>query len=184
MTKSKAVCVYCASSPGVGPAHMALAQDLGREIAGRGWAVVYGGAHVGLMGAVADACLAAGGEVFGVIPQSLVDREIAHLGLTRLDVVETMHGRKALMTDLADAFVALPGALGTLDELCEALTWAQLGIHRKPVYVLNVNGYWSAFLEFLDRAVAEGFLRRENRGLVRVAPDVPELMSRLATDLR
>jgi len=178
----KSICVYCASSSGIDPSYRLVAEALGRDVGSRGWAVVYGGAHVGLMGLVADSCLAAGGQVFGIIPRSLKEREIAHLGLTRLEIVDSMHERKARMTELADAFVALPGALGTLDELCEALTWAQLGIHHKPVYVLNVNGYWTGFLEFLDRAVREGFLKLENRTLVQAVDGVEELMACLASD--
>ncbi|MDQ1451727.1 MAG: hypothetical protein QOK38_1593 [Acidobacteriaceae bacterium] len=166
------VCVFCASSDGAEPIFLEAAKVLGRSIAGRGWHLVYGGAEVGLMGAMADAALAAGGAVTGVIPRSLVDREIAHRGLTQLIEVNSMHERKAEMARRADAFLVLPGGLGTLDELCEILTWAQLGIHEKPIVLINIAGYWDAFLGMLDRAVAAGFLRSGHRALSRVAPDV------------
>lgn len=174
------VCVYCGSNPGRHEAYREAACALGRTLAGRALGVVYGGASVGLMGAVAEAALDAGGEVIGVIPRGLVEREIAHAGLARLHVVESMHDRKALMTSLSDAFVALPGGLGTLDELFEALTWAQLGLHSKPVGLLNVEGFFDPLLTYLDHAVAEGFLRPAHRGLLLAAADVEELLERLA----
>jgi uncharacterized protein (TIGR00730 family) len=145
----------------------------------RGLDLVYGGAHVGLMGLAADTALAAGREVHGVIPRDMVDREIAHTGLTRLHVVGSMHERKALMADLASGFVALPGAYGTLDELCEILTWAQLEIHRKPVGLLNVDGYWDPLLLMLDRARDAGFLKPKNRELLRVATNACSLLDLL-----
>lgn len=160
------ICVFAGSSPGARPAYVQAAAELGALLAGRGIGVVYGGGRVGLMGALADAALAAGGEVTGVIPQALLDREVGHGGVTDLRVVASMHERKALMNDLADAFVALPGGLGTLEELCEVLTWAQLGIHRKPVALLDVADYWAAYLRFLDHGVQERFLRPEHRALL------------------
>jgi len=153
--------------------------EVGRQLARRGIGLVYGGASVGLMGALADAALAAGGEVIGVIPRALVDREIAHLGLSELRVVDSLHQRKALMAELADAFLALPGGIGTLDELSEALTWSQLGIHRKSLGLLNVAGYYDALLATLDHAVAERFVRPENRALLISDTDAARLIERL-----
>jgi uncharacterized protein (TIGR00730 family) len=147
----------------------------------RGLELVYGGARVGLMGAVADAALAAGGSVIGVIPSSMVEREIAHTGLTDLRIVSSMHERKALMEQLSDGFVTLPGALGTLDETCEMLTWGQLGLHRKPCGLLNVDGYFDPFLVLLDRAVTEGFLRPVHREMVLVDATPDALLDRLAS---
>ena len=144
----------------------------------RGIGVVYGGAHVGLMGIVADTALAAGGEVIGVMPQALVDREIAHTGLTELHVVASMHERKALMAELADAFVAVPGGIGTLEELIEVYTWSQLGIHDKPMGVLNVNGYYDGLAALLDHALQEGFLRAEHRAAMHAEPTAEELLAR------
>jgi uncharacterized protein (TIGR00730 family) len=148
-------------------------------MAARGLGLVYGGGHVGLMGVLADAVLAGGGEVQGVIPRDMVDRELAHAGLTRLHVVETMHQRKALMADLSDAFAALPGGFGTADELFEILTWAQLGLHAKPVGLLNVGGFFDPLLAWADRCVAEGFLRAEHRALLCLAADEEALLARL-----
>jgi uncharacterized protein (TIGR00730 family) len=165
------ICVFCASSNGVEPIFLEAAKVLGRSIAERGWHLVFGGAEVGLMGAMANAALASGGAVTGVIPRSLVYREIAHRGLTQLIEVNSMHERKAEMARRADAFLVLPGGLGTLDELCEILTWAQLGIHEKPIVLVNIAGYWNAFLGMLDTAVAAGFLRSGHRAFARVAPD-------------
>ncbi len=162
----KRVAVFCGSSAGAHADYAAAARVLGRALAARGLDLVYGGASVGLMGACADAALDAGGHVIGVIPSSLVDREIAHTGVSDLRVVSTMHERKALMAALADAFIALPGGMGTLDEMCEVFTWGQLGLHAKPCGLLNVRGYWNPFLVFLDRAVHEGFLRAGNRDMV------------------
>ncbi|MGL4551767.1 MAG: TIGR00730 family Rossman fold protein [Gemmataceae bacterium] len=170
------VCVFCGSSPGHDPAYAEAARRLGGAIAGRGLTLVYGAGDVGLMGVVADAALAAGGRVVGYIPRSLVDREVAHRGLTELHVVETMHQRKALMADRSDAFVALPGGFGTLDELFEILTWAQLGIHAKPVGLADVGGFFGPLLGWLDRAVADGFLRARHRGLLHVRADAVELL--------
>ena len=157
------LCVFCGSASGVRPAYLAAARELGRLLGERGAGLVYGGASVGLMGALADAALAAGAEVDGVIPRALVEREIAHAGLTRLHVVEGMHARKARMAELADAFVALPGGLGTLEELFEVWTWAQLGVHDKPLALLDVDGYFAPLLAFLAHAEAEGFVRPAHR---------------------
>jgi uncharacterized protein (TIGR00730 family) len=175
------ICVYCGSSPGASPAYAAAAAEVGRELAGRGIGLVYGGGNVGLMGTVADAALAAGGEAIGVIPEALVAREVAHSGLTELHVVESMHERKALMADLADAFVALPGGLGTLEELFEILTWAQLGLHRKPSGLVNVAGYYDGLVAFLAHAVAERLLRPEHAELLLVDERPAPLLDRLAT---
>lgn len=155
---------------------MAAARDVGEGLARRGIGVVYGGGRVGLMGAVAEAALHAGGEVFGVIPQGLVDRELAHPGLTELHVVETLHQRKALMADLSDAFIALPGGLGTLEELAEVVSWAQLELHAKPIGLFEVGDYWTLLLAWLDMAVAEGFVAPAHRRLVTPGRSLQELL--------
>lgn len=173
------VAVYCGSSPGSDPAYARAAEAVGTEIARRGWRLVYGGGHVGLMGVVADAALAAGGEVVGVITRHLLDREVGHLGLTELMVVETMHQRKLAMSDRADAFVALPGGLGTLEELFEVVTWTQLGIHTKPTGLLDVAGYFAPLLEFLDGGKVAGFIRPEHRALLLVDDSPPALLDSL-----
>jgi uncharacterized protein (TIGR00730 family) len=173
----KAVCVYCGSSFGTDPAYLEATQTLARTFAKQGIRVVYGGASVGLMGALADATLAAGGEVVGVIPQQLVDREIAHKGLTELHVVSTMHERKALMAQLSDAFVALPGGIGTLEELIEVFTWSQLGLHTKPLGVLNINGYYDGLAAFLDHGVEQGFQPAEQRAKLVLAADPDALLA-------
>ena len=160
------VCVFCGSSRGNQPIYVEAAKDLARLLAQRDIALIYGGANVGLMGELADACLRDGGKVIGVMPRALVDKEIAHRGLTELHIVDSMHTRKALMADLSDAFIAMPGGFGTWDEFCEVVTWSQLGLHRKPCAVLNVNGYYDPLLAMADRAVAEGFLRGPHRDLV------------------
>jgi uncharacterized protein (TIGR00730 family) len=171
----KWVCVFCASAAGASPEYLQAARDLGRQIAERGHGLLYGGATVGAMGAVADAALAAGGEVVGVIPDVIREREIDHKGLTELHVVRTMHERKALLSSRADAFVALPGGYGTLDEFIEIVTWAQLKIHAKPCVLVNLTvnggGFYDGLLACLDHTVAEGFIVPENRGLVQVAAD-------------
>lgn len=173
------ICLFCGSSSGNDPIYSRATVDLIQEMSRRGLDLVYGGAHVGLMGLAADTALAAGREVHGVIPRDMVDREIAHTGLTRLHVVGSMHERKALMADLASGFVAMPGAYGTLDELCEILTWAQLEIHSKPVGLLNVDGYWDPLLAMLDRARDAGFLKPKNRALLRVATNASALLDQL-----
>jgi hypothetical protein len=163
------VAVYCGSAFGNNPAFLSEAKALGAAIAAAGLGLVYGGASVGLMGAVADAALAGGADVIGVLPSVLDDREIGHAGLTTLERVETMHERKARMVELADAFLVLPGGYGTLEELLEAVTWAQLGLHAKPCILINTANYWDGLLAFLDTAVAAGFLQAKNRALLRVA---------------
>jgi uncharacterized protein (TIGR00730 family) len=172
--------VFCGSSPGRRPAFAAAASELGARLAADRIGLVYGGGSIGLMGTLADAALAAGGEVVGVIPEALAGKEVAHTGLTRLHVVKSMHERKALMADMADAFVALPGGFGTLDELFEAITWGQLGIHRKPIGLLNVEGYFAPLLAVVDRAVGDGFIRPPYRGLVVVSGTVDGLLDALA----
>jgi uncharacterized protein (TIGR00730 family) len=168
------VAVYCGSADGNNPVYLAEARALGRAIAAAGLGMVYGGASVGLMGAAADAAMAAGAEVIGVLPEVLAGSEVAHRGLTRLEMVSTMHERKARMVALAEAFLILPGGYGTLDELLEILTWAQLRIHAKPCVLINTAGYWNGFLDFLDSAVAAGFLKQKNRGLLQVAANAED----------
>ncbi len=173
------VLVFCGSSPGARAEYAASAQELGGLIAQRGLGLVYGGASVGLMGAVADGALAAGGEVIGVIPRQLVEREIAHTGLTDLREVTTMHERKALMAELSDAVIALPGGTGTLDELFELFTWSQLGLHRMPIGLLDVAGYWQPLMAMLDHMVTERLLRAEHRDTLLVDEDASALLHRL-----
>jgi len=172
----KSVCVFCGSSAGSDGRYAEGARRLGRALAGRGLRLVYGGGRVGLMGVVADAALVAGGEVVGVMPKMLVDREISHSGLTELRVVGSMHERKALMNDLSDGFVALPGGFGTLEELFEVLTWGQLGLHGKPCGFLDGSGYYDPLLSFFDRMVREGFLGSENRARVLFHSDPEALL--------
>jgi uncharacterized protein (TIGR00730 family) len=174
------LCVFCGSSSGHNPAYRTLAAELGQALAQRQLGLVYGGAHVGLMGVLADATLAAGGEVIGVIPQALLDREIGHRGLTQLRVVDSMHARKALMVELADGFVALPGGVGTLEELFEVWTWAQLGMHRKPCGLLDVGGFFTPLISFLDHLVTTGFLRATYRAMLTVATSPDELLAQFA----
>jgi uncharacterized protein (TIGR00730 family) len=173
------LCVFCGSSPGARPAYAEATVELARLLVRDGIGLVYGGAHVGLMGLLADTVLGEGGEATGVIPRALVDKEIAHTGLTDLRVVDSMHERKALMADLADAFVALPGGLGTLEELFEIYTWAQLGLHQKPCALLDVEGYYSGLAAFLDHAVDERFLRAEHRAALIVEREPHTLVERL-----
>lgn len=169
----KRVCVFCGSSAGSQPEYRACAEELGTEITRRNIGLVYGGGNVGLMGAIADAVLRVGGEAIGVIPEHLMAREIGHPRLTKLHVVHSMHERKALMADLSDAFIALPGGFGTLEEFFEALTWSQLGLHTKPCGIVNVLGYYTPLLAMLDHAVDERFLKPQNRALV-LARDTPK----------
>ena len=171
------ICVFCASSAGVDPRYAAAARQLGTLLARSGRRVVYGGGNTGLMGALADATLAADGEIVGVMPRHLVEREVAHLGLTRLETVASMHERKARLSEMADAFVALPGGLGTLEEFIEIWTWGQLGLHQKPYGLLDVAGYYTPLLAFLDHAVREGFFRAEHRAMVRVSPEPEALIA-------
>jgi uncharacterized protein (TIGR00730 family) len=180
-TQPRAVCVFCGSSPRVDPEYLATAATVGRGLAERGLRLVYGGASIGLMGALADAALASGGEVVGVIPESLAVREVAHTGLTELRVTSSMHARKALMAELSGAFVALPGGLGTFDELLEILSWSQLGIHDKPIGLLNVAGFYDGLIGLLDRAVHDQFARPEHRQLLFVATEPEELLDGLAS---
>lgn len=174
------ICVFCGSSPGARPAYADAARALGREIVARGMSLVYGGGQVGLMGVVADAVLDAGGEVTGVIPQALAAREIAHHGLTDLRIVDSMHTRKATMAALADAFVALPGGFGTYEEFFEVVTWTQLGVHRKPCGLLNVDGFYDPLIALLDHAVTERFIRPQHRATILVEADPAALLSSLA----
>jgi len=176
----KRICVFCGSNAGARSEYAEAARALATVLAERKLGIVYGGGNVGLMGVLADAALARGGEVIGVIPQKLVDKEVAHRGVTKLLVVETMHERKALMNDLSDAFLALPGGFGTLDEFFEVLTWAQLGFHGKPCALLNVAGYYDGMLAMLDHAVTERFLRPAHRELVIADTDPLRLLQRLS----
>jgi uncharacterized protein (TIGR00730 family) len=173
------VCVFCGSSPGARPAYGEATEELARLLVHDGIGVVYGGGAVGLMGVLGDSVLAAGGEAIGVIPQALVDREIGHSGLTELKVVGSMHERKALMAELADAFIALPGGLGTLEELFEVYTWAQLGLHDKPCGLLDVEDYFAGIVDFLEHAVRERFVREEHRAMLIVECDPRALIDRL-----
>jgi uncharacterized protein (TIGR00730 family) len=175
----KRVAVYCGSSRGYNDAYAYAATMLGEAIARRGIGLVYGGAAVGLMGIVADAALALGGEVHGVIPRALATKELAHSKLTELYVVSSMHERKAKMSDLSDGFIAMPGGFGTLDELFEALTWAQLGFHQKPVGLYNVRGYYDPLVAFAEHAVREGFVSAEHCGMMLVTEDAEELLDRM-----
>jgi uncharacterized protein (TIGR00730 family) len=174
------VCVYAGSNPGSHPAYAEAARAMATTLTGRGIGLVYGGGRVGLMGVLADTVLEAGGEAIGVMPQALIDREIGHRGLTELRVVDSMHERKAQMADLSDAFVAVPGGIGTLEELIEVYTWSQLGIHHKPCGVLNVRGYYDHLAAFLDLAVAEGFLRPQHRAVLSVASEPAALLDQMA----
>ena len=176
----KSICVYCGSSPGRNPSYARAAQNLGRELALRGIRLVYGGASVGIMGTVADAVLQHGGQVVGVIPESLKRKEVAHLYLTELHVTSSMHERKMMMADLSDGFIALPGGIGTLEEISEIWTWAQLGLHRKAFGLLNVEGYYDPLIAFLDHTVAEGFVKQQHRSMLVVDENPVDLLDRLA----
>jgi uncharacterized protein (TIGR00730 family) len=174
------LCVFCGSSAGRERGYRRLAESLARALAERGIGIVYGGARVGLMGALADAALAAGGEVIGVIPQALIDREIGHRGLTELRIVDSMHERKALMAELADGFVALPGGVGTLEELFEVWTWAQLGLHAKPCGLLDTDGFYGPLVAFLDHQVDAGFVREAHRAMLLTVHSPEELLTAFA----
>ncbi|WP_415033054.1 TIGR00730 family Rossman fold protein [Azonexus sp.] len=181
----KSLCVFCGSNAGHNPLYRAEAEKLGALLAARGIQLVYGGGNVGLMGVVADACLAAGGTVIGVIPQALMGKEVAgrpvdHRALTRLEVVDSMHTRKARMAELADGFIALPGGFGTFEEFCEILTWGQLGFHAKPMGLLNVDGFYDPLLAMFERAVQDGFLREPNRAMALHADAIEDLLARMA----
>jgi uncharacterized protein (TIGR00730 family) len=171
------ICVFCGASSGKDPRYAAAAAVVGERLATSGIQLVYGGGHLGLMGAVADAALAAGGRVVGVIPRGLVDRELAHRGLSELRIVDSLHERKALMAELSDGFVALPGGLGTLEELAEVLSWAQLDLHGKPIGLLDVGGYFRDLEAFLDHAMAEGFVAERHRRLLLVDDDIDRLLA-------
>jgi uncharacterized protein (TIGR00730 family) len=183
MATFSAVCVYCGSRPGSRPLYTDAVERTARVLVRQGITVVYGGASVGTMGQLADAALDAGGRVVGVIPKQLVEKEVAHPGLTVLHTVDSMHDRKALMSEQADAFIALPGGLGTLEELFEMWTWSQLGIHRKPIGLLNVDGYYDRLIDFLDHAVEEGFVRPAHRAHVFVGSDPETLVRTLRTEV-
>ncbi len=176
----KCICVYCGSSSGAAPIHRDVAEKVGALLASRGIGLVYGGGNVGLMAAVADGALRAGGEVIGVIPAALMDKELAHTGVTKLHVTASMHERKQLMADLSDGFIALPGGIGTLEELFETLTWLQLGFHGKPVGLLNVAGFYDHLLTFLRHATGEGFMRDAHLASLLVETDAEALLARMA----
>jgi uncharacterized protein (TIGR00730 family) len=176
------VCVFCGSAPGARPSYSRAAEELGAALAKQGITLVYGGGRLGLMGIVADATLAAGGRVIGVIPRMLIERELAHPNLTRQHVVDTMHERKTLMADMSDAFVGLPGGMGTFDELVEIVTWAQLGLHAKPVVLANIENYFAPMYAMLDYAVQEKFVTAESRARWRNAQSVPDVMHLLAKE--
>ncbi len=174
------VCVYCGSRPGARPGYLALARSLGTAIGRRGWQLVYGGGRAGLMGAVAEATLAAGGRVVGVIPESLMKPEVGHAGLDELHVVQTMHERKQLMAERSQAFIAMPGGIGTFEELFEVWTWRHLGYHDRPLGLLETEGYWAPLLGFLQHAVAEGFMGADQMAMLQVDDQVERLLDRLA----
>lgn len=174
------LCVYCGSSTEAPAGHLALARSLGQLLARNGIALIYGGGRIGLMGAAAEAAIAAGGKVIGIIPDFLLRREVAHDHLSELVVTDSMHARKRIMAERAEAFCVLPGGLGTLDETFEMLTWAQLGLHAKPIVLLNHEGYWDPLLALVDRLVANRYVRPEHRALLRVAPDLEALLPLLA----
>jgi len=182
----KQLCVFCGSNAGNKPEYLRAADTVGATLARRGIGLVYGAGNIGLMGAVADACLAAGGEVTGIIPQALMGKEVAgrpvdHKTLTRCEVVDSMHTRKARMAELSDGFIALPGGFGTFEELCEILTWSQLGFHGKPVGLLNIGGFYDPLLALFDRAVEDGFLHPKNRAMALVDTDIEALLDRMAS---
>jgi uncharacterized protein (TIGR00730 family) len=175
----KRVCVYCGSSNGARQSYIEAARALGISLVRRGLGLVYGGSNVGLMGAISDTVLAQGGEVIGIIPEPLVAKEVAHRGLSDLRIVGSMHERKALMAELSDAFIALPGGFGTLEEFCEIVTWVQLGLHRKPCGLLNVEGYYDGLLSFLNHTVAEGFVKPEYRSVVLADSEADVLLEKI-----
>lgn len=176
----KRICVFCGSSPGSLPDYLAAARELGAALVRHNLGLIYGGAHVGLMGEIANSVMQHGGEAVGVMPQSLIDREIAHQGLSELHIVQSMHERKALMAELADGFIALPGGFGTLEELFEIVTWGQLGLHRKPFGLLNVNQFFDQLIGFLDFAVSQQFIRPQHRQMILVDAGADQLLERFA----
>jgi uncharacterized protein (TIGR00730 family) len=182
MEKIKRLCVYCGSSGAVEPQFQDAASELGSLLGAAGIELVYGGGRVGLMGLLADAVLAAGGKVTGIIPRRLLDAEVAHLGVSELVVVESMHDRKRVMAEKSDAFAVLPGGIGTLDELFETLSWKQLELHDKPILLVDIGGYWAPLRELLDHIVVSGFAREQTRGLLQVVPSVPTLMAALSAE--
>ena len=175
----KSICIYCGSSAGNKPEYQSMARQVGRTLAEQNLTLVYGGGSVGLMGITADACLEAGGKVIGIIPQKLMDKEVGHKSLTEMHVVADMHTRKAKMVELSDGFIAMPGAYGTLDEVFEALTWAQLGYHQSPVALLNVGGFYDGLLQFLDRAAGDQFLRPMHRQMLLVGTEIKPLLDQM-----
>jgi uncharacterized protein (TIGR00730 family) len=179
----KRLCVFCGSRTGTAPIYLEETRRLGAALVKRGYGLVFGAGHIGLMGVLADAVRQQGGETIGVIPQSLVDRELADRQLTELRIVESMHDRKALMSELSDAFLALPGGFGTLDEFFEILTWRQLKFHHKPIGLLNTAGFFDSLLAWFDRAIAEDFVKAKNRDLLIVENDVEKMLDRLCRDL-
>lgn len=176
----KSICVFCGSNPGTNPAYAAAARELGTLLAKSNITLVYGGGNVGLMGIVADASLAAGGKVIGVIPDFLMRKEVGHAGLTRMEIVETMHERKQKMADLSDGFIALPGGMGTLEEMAEILTWGQLGLHQKPFGLMNTAGYYQSLIQMFDQMVQEQFLHSENRSMVLTSDEPADLLQKMA----
>lgn len=180
MIELKRVCVFCGSNKGTRPAYAEAARRMGTTLAQRGIGLVYGAGNIGLMGVLADTVLHARGEVIGIIPEALIGYEVAHEGLTELRIVESMHARKAMMADLSDAFIAMPGGFGTFEEFCEVLTWAQLGLQQKPCGLLNIEGYYDSLLALFDHAVAEGFVRPQHRSLVVQGTDPDALLDQLA----
>ncbi|MGI0153701.1 TIGR00730 family Rossman fold protein [Pseudidiomarina sp. WS423] len=179
MTKLSTICVYCGSNPGFSPVYTDATIELADTLVEQGIRLVYGGAKVGQMGQLADRVLAQGGEVIGIMPQALVDKEVAHHGLTQLHVVTSMHERKAMMAELADGFIAMPGGMGTLEEIFEVVTWAQLGFHQKPCALLNVDGYFTALLTFLDNTVSQGFVKDVHRQLLLNDSNAPDLIAQM-----
>lgn len=179
MHQIRRVCVFCGSNEGTTAAYREAAEELGHEIVRRGWGLVYGGGSVGLMGVLADAVLAARGEVVGVIPEMLATKELLHPGATKMHIAPTMHARKALMEELSDAFVALPGGFGTFEELLEIITWAQLGIHAKPIGLLNTRGFYDRLSGFFEHAIEEGFIKAKQRSLIVAGATAGELLDRL-----
>ncbi|MFZ6724607.1 TIGR00730 family Rossman fold protein [Undibacterium sp. MH2W] len=179
----KSLCVYCGASPGHSPAYTIAAKQLAVTLINQDIALVYGGGNVGLMGVIADEVLALGGKVTGVIPQALMDKEVGHTGLTQLHIVDNMHQRKALMAELSDGFIAMPGGIGTLEELFEVMTWAQLGFHQKPIGLLNVSGFYDGLLHFLDHTRQQGFLRASHLDILLSSPEPNDLLQQLKTYL-
>ena len=180
-TALRAICVYCGASPGVTPRYARAARELAAALVDRGLALVYGGGNIGLMGVIADEVMRLGGDVTGVIPQALMDKEVGHRAVTRLHVVADMHERKAMMAQLADGFIAMPGGIGTLEELFEVLTWSQLGLHDKPIGLLNVDGFYDALIGFMSHLVGQGFLKPAHAGLLMHEPGPAALLERFAS---